>query len=1307
MTPSRRRGNRGRRVVVPQDHPAQGSRMSTLDDEWGRAGAHNVAGVSFQIAVTAKLLLDAKAGEISIARVTPEGFEDIDLVFRDGREVLVQVKDRAAKSTFARSDLAEALRKRQPILTAKPDLQFILATDARLGEGMVVSGWDRAVAHMMSDADSSLLAGQLAPTFDDPDSVLARTHLVHFERDVAESSRFDLARIAGVAPSVGALAYARVIETVSEIAVRQRDTTPRTAEWITPSDLDALVAHVVDTVDLKGLDEAVWAGIVEPVDFQMRADLSIQDFLAGVDVLPSHVAAGLDIPRPDELRRVIDALEVQRAALIVGPSGCGKSALMWRVARELAGRVRPYRVLRILPDDAPTLLRWVRLQEASQNYPLLLCVDNLGRPATAGWNSIARELTSQPGILLLGASREEDYRPDLVVGSTTLIDPKLSRDLAHAIAETLGSRGVTTAVDVAEAFSESEALLMEFLSMLLTGRRLRQVVEEQVAERLPGERAVEREIIRHVATAHAGGVSLPAAALSHLIPGHDLAASLATLNREHILITNDGDRWLGLHELRSEVARDYLHQFPPPTLALTLRALAEHLPVDDVNRLVEVYARYGADLSAVAEGVGERLTSEDLSARDGARLLTGLAMADAFRHARACLEIVEERRPRALGPEDALIFTYTHRFAGVSFQSMEEINPNFRRIIEMAEQLPDRPQSLRDIALRSISPTTIAKIALQGSPGDAVNWLESLEGSSAARLVPIREIWQSQGSQAPLDVRARLMATLQSLAATSSDGEGLELLGPLSARVNLLAGEVPDCLAADSKQADDGLVVSATLLVPEDDSDTHDRSVETCRLILDLCPEADIAEVIVVIPGGDRLVVGGLEEGHKRIPRGNLRRTSQTTVNANFIRAGRLLLASRYWTEPIRTLSRASAELVSLLDEAPAWLLNPHHNADRRQRAATRANDLLVRLASSPALPAEISTGEARNKALDAVSSALHVIRDIAANRALDGQAARGLGARCRQAVRDVREARHGDLPRLPSAGEPLPLSLDRSLLLLGDLLLARTDGAQVPTPRRRNPETWWDVAQRVIESSASEWYEAEQEALSRALEAAGSRWSLKRLEHTDLSSVWFPTDRWVVLVPIDSVDPEIFSFSARLAEEYLSRLAFRTYVVFHLEGDVVPVRALKLGTSQFWPADADEVQAIAVGLDVNLIRTPNSTDWRSFVSDVVQASRAGYLSGARHQAGLRTDPDGFSLRRESARQAASVLPAALQPEAERLLARVASEVSTDLPTLASEVYRALTDGQQSQDVAAIAIAEIEALELDILAEIRDSTASV
>ena len=199
------------------------------------------------------------------------------------------------------------------------------------------------------------------------------------------------------------------------------------------------------------------------------------------------------------------------------------------------------------------------------------------------------------------------------------MDPKLDRALADSIAETLTNRGVRTTLDVAEAFGASEGLLMEFISMLVSGRRLRQVVEEQMAVRLADERTTEREIVRYVATAHSAGVSLRAENLPSLIPDRDLAEPLATLNREHILLTGDGGRWLGLHELRSDVARDYLHQFPPPTLAVTLASLVRHGDLDDACRIIEVYARIGADLESTAGAVGERLESATLRAEDGGK----------------------------------------------------------------------------------------------------------------------------------------------------------------------------------------------------------------------------------------------------------------------------------------------------------------------------------------------------------------------------------------------------------------------------------------------------------------------------------------------------------------------------------------------------------------------------------------------------------------------------------------------------------------------------------------------------------------
>ena len=721
--------------------PKQTAPSVSLGQDWSRAGAHNIAGVSFQVAVTARFLLDGRGGKLPLARATPEGFEDIDIEFSDHTRALVQVKGRSPTTAFTRSNLAEALAKKITALVEDGGCHFVLATNAKLSGGLSATGWDQSLSQCLSSDELGKLAAILEASFDDPYEVLTRVHILQVGRGVVEESRRDFARILNIQPSVATLAYTRLIERITEIAVRQRYATPGTAEWIASSDLDTLVTQLLEAIDVASLDEAVRAGIVEPVDFNVRADVSEKDFLAGVDVLPSHIAADLDLPRPAELSSIAAALEEHHSALLTGPSGAGKSALVWRTARELSGYVRPYRLLRVLPEDVPALSRWIRLQEPSKDFPLLICADNLGRPRTAGWTAIARDFMDRPGVLLLGACREEDHRPELIVGRTTIVDPKLDRQLATSIAETLANRQVVTVLDVAEAFEASNGLLMEFLSMLLTGRRIQQVVEEQVAARLVEERATEREILRYVTTAHAAGVSIPAEALGTLIPERDLTPSLSTLRQEHILVSDHESRWQGLHELRSTIARDFLHKFPPPTTATTVRRLVEHLPTSDSSRIIEAYARLDADLVPAAEVVSEILSAPDTSAEDGARLVASLAMADAFRHARECLSVIEGLRPQGLDPETALLFAYTHRFAGVSFDSLKNVNPNFSSIAAMASALPPRPKSLRDLAVRNLSAGTAREIAKRGTLDEAIAWLESLEGSVAAQNVPTQEIW--------------------------------------------------------------------------------------------------------------------------------------------------------------------------------------------------------------------------------------------------------------------------------------------------------------------------------------------------------------------------------------------------------------------------------------------------------------------------------------------------------------------------------------------------------------------------------------
>ena len=1278
---------------------ASGAPPRAPEQDWSRAGAHNIAGVSFQVAVTAKLLVDALAGTFPLARATPEGSEDIDVELRDGTRVLVQVKERAPSARFGRSNLADALRKKSDLLEGDTARRFALVTDAMLGGGLAPTGWDRPVTECIDRTSVDALVAHLESDFDDPTGVLARTHIVQVERSVVEDTRRELAglQVIGSQPSVAVLVYARLVEQITEIAARQRSATPDTAQSITPSDLETLATRVIETVDVESLDEAVRTGLVEPVDFGVRADLSIREFLAGVDVLPAHIAADLDLPRVAEVQTLTQALSEQHSALLTAPSGTGKSALMWRTAWALSGRTRPYRLLRLLPDDVPTLARWLRLQEPSKNYPLLLCVDNLGRPATAGWSEFAREFIDRPGVLLLGACREEDYRPGLAVGRTMIVDPTLDRRLADGIGAALADRDVETVVDIAEAFEASEGLLMEFLSMLLTGRRLKQVVEDQVAARLSEDRRTEREILRYVATAYSAGVATPAEALESLLPGHDLTPALAVLNREHLVVAGDGNRWLGLHELRSEVARDYLHQFPPPAAATTIRHLVEHLSVDDASRIIEVYARLDADLVPAAEAVSLRLRSSEIHTGDATRLVASLAMADAFRHARACLEVIEARRPKNLEPWTALFPAYSHRFGGVSLDGLAAMHPGFAKTIEMAAALPDRPSSLRDACLQDLSPEAVRDIALRGTVEEAAAWLESLEGSGAEIVVPVEAV-RTHFSGAPHDTGARLSATLRSLAVLEDREHLREVSGTLDVRVQRLAAGLPDCIGAETKDEQDGRVVSLQFLAPEDDATLHDRSVQTCRTILDLCPEADIAEVIVVTPGGDRYAVGDVEDGYKRIPRGNLPRAAQTRGNGNFLRAARLLLASHYWTQPLRALADASRQLLTFREDAAAWLINPNHNAGRRRRAATLIDSLVAELAGQPGEPVGEDDGGVGSKARDAVSEALTVVRDIAAAESVEDRQMVALGARCRTAVKRLIAARLADLPTLSTARDPLPDAVDEMLMLLADVLLVHAEGREVPFKplRRSGPQSWVDVAHRLVREAASMGYEAERAALEEALGEPAATWELRRAGHADLEWARFLTDWWVVTIPAESDDPAPLAFADRLAPEMVDQLAFRTFVVFGTGGRILPLNALKMGTSQLWPADEEELLAIASGLGTGVVESPHLQAWDTFVMELVRASRAAAFLRLRGSAGLARDDAAFSFRYGSARRALETCHPALHEEATRLLERVEREPSGGGQTLAEECYRSVTHAEQSDEVAALAALRVAAQSLDL-----------
>lgn len=311
-----------------------------------RQGAANVAGVRFQILVTGWLLVMGDRLPISIASVLPEGQEDVDCQTADGRTALVQVKERrGGDTTWPIAEMIAAIKHAEPALTATGDATLVVITNARAGRGLADCRLDETLRDVLEDPSALADALAAASLYPDLHGRVALTSLsgpvVHEEAITAVAADHH------VEPAVAALIWARLLEELYAIAAGQRESTSTTAARADRSTVSLLGEQVQESVNPDALQDPVRRGLIGMVDFSVPLDLSTEQFLLGVDVRPGHIAAGLDLLRPAEMRSVFAALERGAGALVRGPSGSGKSALLWRCAYELTGQTRTVHLRRV------------------------------------------------------------------------------------------------------------------------------------------------------------------------------------------------------------------------------------------------------------------------------------------------------------------------------------------------------------------------------------------------------------------------------------------------------------------------------------------------------------------------------------------------------------------------------------------------------------------------------------------------------------------------------------------------------------------------------------------------------------------------------------------------------------------------------------------------------------------------------------------------------------------------------------------------------------------------------------------------
>jgi hypothetical protein len=810
---------------------------SNLDELFGRlrTGAANVAGVTFQVAVSALVLAAGRAGsvELPVTSIRPEGVEDIDCELADGSLLLVQVKEHGVGArNIGAAEVAEIIAHAAyaltldttagaaapPVSAAAPHTRpgrvrrFAVVTDGQFGSGLPATGWGATLADALAALPNAAqvtrdlrmpLRTKLATlglSDDLADVLIGHTHLVRMPTDLSKQTTAYLESGVDLHPAVASIVRAELLRDLGEMAARAREASFPTAERRHRSDIDAIADQIMQAVNVADLEEAVRDGVCEPAGYTTDSPVSAQAFLRGVEVVPAHIAADLDVVRPEEITSVLEGLADRRHVVIAGPSGSGKSALLWRAARTVERGARVVRVLTVANSEQATLLvRHVKRQRPTFEMPVLVCADNLGRAQTEAWPQARDRLLELPGVKVLGAIRHEDLTPS-ISSDAVVVDPRLAESAAREIYSRLEQLDTPTALAFEEAVQRADGLLMEFIALSTTGMRLREILAKQIELLATPQRRLQREALRLVCAAHVLGFAVPADGLPPLLDAApDLVGdALARLQSEH-LVAADGDRWHGLHDLRTEVLLELLHAATPPTLSETyaraLRALPRDARPAAARRAAARIARQvaaapaavtGAEqltavnvaLSPIAGYLSEQLGALTADAPDqdtepvsyAAGLLETADRIDTVAYAHAVLTDVEQRPPTALDPATIASLAYSIAIDGVRMDLVP-----LRPLVNFARSLPARTCDAARRAAQALRPGTLTDLAARADLAAAVRLCEAAEGLIDLTAIQAQHIYRahmpilpfppgSNGTLYDADLRAQLTATLTALA---------------------------------------------------------------------------------------------------------------------------------------------------------------------------------------------------------------------------------------------------------------------------------------------------------------------------------------------------------------------------------------------------------------------------------------------------------------------------------------------------------------------------------------------------------------
>ena len=923
---------------------------SWYSNEWrgSRRGASSSRGFHFQDAVGGWLASRMASGDLAVDSLIPEGFDDLQL---DAPEsVQIEVKSRQGRLGLfpvgqAAGHIVDAwLRHTDRFGTSR---RLVVA----LEQG--IRGWRNdpechvhevplaRLANEVNGLDTSLVArvaSQERPSTALNDLKANTTILIcSWDGLIAETERH-LGLVVNLPP-----AALRVIVKALQSMVADATNANAAPKFGDRTRLDRTsvveeINSIAELVDLESIEHALVQGICSLVD---KEPVEAGDaYYEGVSTQPGHVGAGLVVPRPDLVSQMVTGLEISQAVLLIGPSGVGKSAALWTLPFALPG-VLWFRMHRISAGDVPHVMRLLRAYGASPKAPVGLLVDAAGSGDLEGWSRLRRSVATIPGAFLVGAVRSEDLFPLGDLADCTTVTVSLDEKDAAAIHAGLTRRGATTVPYWREAFEQSNGLTLEFTYLLTQGRRLNDVLADQIDKRVREDRALELRILALVATADRWSASIPIGELKAGIgTGHsELRKALARLVEEHLLVERDGVV-AGIHQVRSRGIVDVIHEIPPPELEATVVSVLLMLHGPVLSRFVYEVLKEVPTLEGPVLQTLEGLVHDDVEQLLAS--LRGLELLDSYRQVAAWTEIAERHDV----PPAVLSTVLSFAIVGTEFSDSfpEQLRNATAKMASLPEQSTTRDALLSTVGLDGIA----SKLAAATDTDTCLRLLRPISRTSID--------WKPL--LAALRLGSPLVNTLETCSLTafgncvaSARDVSLDLarafvdaVGGVTVVLDRIRSNDPWIWKLEVTSIDGALVgVARFLYVSESEQgDARERAVEIGRLLLRTLPDISRVDVKATSPGGRALEVGGIEYGSSGLRRQYDHHAGAVTWNQDRVR----LVHSVFGASETERLAEADELLVEaaklVRDFGNAFVLS-RGRPDTARELLKRCNDLSSR----------------------------------------------------------------------------------------------------------------------------------------------------------------------------------------------------------------------------------------------------------------------------------------------------------------------------------------------------------------------------